>query len=291
MIEQFSVAEVSTPRLTLAEDLAVYVGAEVGGIGISEPKLGPGGDAATIAEFLASGLRATLAVPRVQCILPSPLSPGPADPAARLEQMCASVRRLAAFDPVAIGVQTGPAGTHAPAAARALIVQALRALARTAASLHPRGFQVAIEPVDPSWARHGWSVTSLADAAALIDEAGEPNLRIVLDTWHLADLSEQELEQFSGRIAVVQIACRKAGGPAGSYRALPGHRDSQVGRLVTALTGLGYRGWYELEVPADGGGPDATEQPGRLRAAAAHVRTAQQQFRELHRSVAGVPGR
>jgi len=288
MIEQFSVAEACTPLLTFAEDLAVYVDAEVGGIGINESKLGPDSHAEALAEFYAAGLRATLAVPQVHCILPAPLSPGSADPAARIEEMCASVRRLAAFDPVAIGVQTGPAGTHAPAEARALIVHALRTLARTAASLHPRGFQVALEPVAPAWASDGWSVTSLADAAELLDEAGEPNLQIVLDTWHLADVSEQEIERFGNRIVLVQIADRKAGGQARADRALPGHANTNVARLVRALTGLHYRGWYELEVPA-GGGRDAPADSARLQGAAAHVRTAQQEFRDLHRNVVGVP--
>ena len=290
MIEQFSVAEVSTPQLTFAEDLAVWVDAEVGGIGISESKLGHGSDAGALADFLASGLRATLAVPREHCILPAPQSPGPDDPAARVAMMCASVRRLAAFDPVAIGIQAGQAGTRRPAEARALIVQALRALARTAASLHPRGIQVALEPVSPHCASRGWMVTSLADAAELIDEAAEPNLKIVLDTWHLGCPPVQDLEQFSDLIVLVQVADRQAGALAGDERALPGRGDIDFARLLRALAGLRYRGWYELEVPPPSGAAGA-RQAARIRTAAEVASTAQQYFRALHQSATAVRAR
>ena len=288
MIEQFSVAEVSTPQLTFAEDLAICVDAEVGGIGISESKLGHGGDAGALAEFLACGLRATLAVPREHCILPGPQSAGPNDPAERIAMMCASVRRLAAFDPVAIGIQAGQTGTRGPAEARALIVHALRALGRTAASLHPRGFQVALEPVSPHWASRGWMVTSLADAAELIDEAAEPNLKIVLDTWHLGCPPMQDLKQFSDLIVLVQVADRQAGALAGNERVLPGRGDIDFARLVRALAGLGYRGWYELEVPPPGGAADGG-QAARLRAAAEVTKAAQQYFRALYQSATAVP--
>ena len=49
-------------------------------------------------------------------------------------------------------------------------------LARAATKLRPRPLQIAIEPVAPEWAARGWVVTSLSEAAEVIDEAGEPNL-------------------------------------------------------------------------------------------------------------------
>lgn len=286
MIEQFGVAETCTPELSFAEDLAACIDAEVGGIGISESKLPDGSDAQTLADFFTSGLRATLAVPVVHSVLPAPGSPEPADPAARIEMMCASVRRLAAFDPAAVGIQAGPAGSRSPAEARAHVVHALRVLSRTAAVLHPRGIPVALEPVAPGSAGDGWTVTSLAEAAQLIDEAGEPNIKIVFDSWHLAGCPAGELGRYVDRIAVVQLADRETGEHAGRDRLLPGHGSTDLGALVAVLTRLGYRGWYELEAPAGGGAPAAAGAPAGRETVVSAVRAVRQQFRSLYRSLA-----
>jgi sugar phosphate isomerase/epimerase len=290
MIEQFSVAESSTPGLTFAEDLAVYVSAEVGGIGICESKLGQGSDAQTLADFLTSGLRATLAVPRVPSVFPSLPSDKPLDPAARIDMIRASVRRLAAFDPVAIGIHGGPVGGRTPLEARAVIVHALRTLARTAATLHPRGFQIALEPVAPEWSHRGWAVTSLAEAADLIDEAAAPNLKIVLDVWHLADVPVQEIERFIDRIALVQIADRPARGPSRTDRVLPGDGVIDFSGLVGTLTRAGYRGWYELDLwPQDADAEAGGHQPTREQGAGTLVARARRHFRDISRDLPGIP--
>src|SRR5262249_25872539 len=117
------------PALTFEQDLDVLVVAEVGGIGVDESQLGAGLDAGRLAQFYESGLRATSAVPTLQSIFPvtDPSSVvSDSDLAERLGKMCSSVRRLAAFDPVAIRVQTGPMCGRSLEEARSLVVHGLR---------------------------------------------------------------------------------------------------------------------------------------------------------------------
>lgn len=262
MIEQFGIAASSMPTLTFEQDLDVLVAAEVGGIGVDESQLGAGPDADRLAQFYESGLRATSAVPTLQSIFPiaDPSSVvSDSDLAERLGKMCSSVRRLAAFDPVVIKVQTGPMYGRSLEEARALVMHGLRTLARTATKLHPRPFLIALEPVAPEWAAHGWPVTSLSEAVELIDEAGEPNVRIVLDTWHQADAAAEEIARFTERIVLVQLAERGRGAPypadSADRRAI-GAGGSDYTAVVRSLFQAGYRGWYEMEAPV-GSNPDS----------------------------------
>lgn len=273
------------PALTFEQDLDVLVAAEVGGIGVDESKLGTGPDAGRLAQFYESGLRATTAVPGIQSILPiagASSVVSDADVAERLGRMCSSVRRLAAFDPVAISVKTGPVCGRSLEEFRALVVHGLRMLARTATKLHPRPFQIALEPVAPEWAAHGWAVTSLSEAAELIDETGEPNVRIVLDTWHQADVTTEEIARLGSRIVLVQIAERGRGvlyppGPASARRCVMGAGRSDCAAVVRSLFEAGYRGWYEMEAPA-GSTPDS------VTSALVQARGV---FRELYRGMVG----
>jgi sugar phosphate isomerase/epimerase len=197
--------------------------------------------------------------------------------------MCSSVRRLAAFDPVAIKVQTGPLSGRSLEEFRAVVVHGLRMLARTATKLHPRPFQIALEPVAPEWAAHGWPVTSLSEAAQLIEEAGEPNVRIVLDTWHQADVAMEEIARFANRVVLVEIAerDRRAPYPAGSAsaerRAMRAD-GSGCAAIFRSVFEAGYRGWYEMEAPV-GSNPDS------VTSALAQARSA---FREFYRTMVGL---
>ena len=285
MIEQFGIAASSLPALTFEQDIDVLVAAEVGGMGIDESALGTGPDADRLALFYESGLRATSAVPTLPSIFPvGPSSVvSDADLAERLGRMCSSVRRLAAFDPVAIKMETGPSCGRSPQEFRATVVHGLRMLARTATKLHPRPFLIALEPVAPEWAAYDWPVTTLSEAAELIDEAGEPNLGIVLDTWHQADVATEEIASFANRVVLVEIAERGQGAPypAGSAsterRAMPADGSGSAA-IVRSLFEAGYRGWYEMEAPV-GSDPDS------VTSALAQARSV---FREFHRTMVGL---
>ena len=92
----------STLAASFADDVHAHTRAGVDGIGIWELKLGDGPDDEERELVAASGLGCATAVPAVPSILPLPLLPGPDDPRARIDALCASLHRLAAFEPAAV---------------------------------------------------------------------------------------------------------------------------------------------------------------------------------------------
>src|SRR5215211_4238363 len=153
-----SICEFTTLPASFDEDLAAYRAAGVEGIGICELKLGEGA-----AERLrATGLRATHCVPAVASILPLPLMEGPDDPEERVEALCASVRRLAEFEPVCVVFLTGPARDRDDA--REIVREGIRAIAAAGVAA---GVRVALEPVDPSQVDVFSFVQTIPDALEL----------------------------------------------------------------------------------------------------------------------------
>src|SRR2546430_8959095 len=95
-------------------------------MGIGERRLGAG----WLDAFEQSGLGAAWAVREIPWILPLPFLGGPVDPRARIEALCASVHRLAKFEPSGIVCLTG-SGVGVDRA-REVVVDGLRTLAREA---------------------------------------------------------------------------------------------------------------------------------------------------------------
>src|ERR1051326_3335719 len=122
----FSVIEATTPRLSFAEDLALYAAIGADGIGIQEQKLGAKDD---LARFRDSGLRTSSCFLNVGSILPTPWLPGPADPAERLDALSESIRRLAPYEPDSCFIVSGPCGRYEPAEAHTIVVEGVRRLA------------------------------------------------------------------------------------------------------------------------------------------------------------------
>src|SRR5207237_8698216 len=105
--------------------------------------------------FAGSGLGAASAVPVVPSILPLPLLAGPEDPSERVDALCASVHRLAEYEPSGIVCLTGSGLGREPDAARAVVVDGLRTLAGEA---ERAGVRIALEP----YQREGGSEWTIA---------------------------------------------------------------------------------------------------------------------------------
>ena len=178
----FSISQVSTLAASFADDVRAYAAAGVDGIGVWELKLGDGPDDEAFEQLAASGLGSAGAVPAIPSILPLPLLPGPEDPAERIESLCTSVHRLAAFEPSAVVCITGPAGDRDPAEARRIVVEGLRTVAREA---EKAGVRLALEPFQREGIEDWAMVNTLGEAAALIEEVGSDALGIEFDVWHL----------------------------------------------------------------------------------------------------------
>jgi sugar phosphate isomerase/epimerase len=244
-----SLSEISTVGASFEEDLRAYAAAGFDGIGIWEMKLGD--DEADIAAFRASGLRATNCVPAVPSILPNTVIEGPEDVETRVEALCASMHRFAGFEPDCVLCLTGPAGVRGEAEARQVVIDGLRRLAAAADSA---GVRLGLEPIDASQRDDLTLITTIPETLALLDEAGLPDVGIMVDLWHVGDTPEIErhLAENVDRITGVHVAEWFAGDRGD--RALPAVRCAE---LMRVLHDAGWRGAWDVEIFGDPERPDS----------------------------------
>jgi sugar phosphate isomerase/epimerase len=232
---RLSICEFTTLSATFDEDLAAYGAAGVRGIGICELKLGE----RSAERLRESGLRATHCIPSVPSILPLPLMEGPNAPEARVEALCASVRRLAELDPACVVFLTGPGE------ADETVREGIRAVADAG---EEAGVAVALEPVHPSQADVFSSVHTIPHALELI---GSARVGIMLDLWHISD--PDAIAPYVDRIAGVHVSDRREPTRSHFDRVLPGDGVLDLAAALRALEAAGYDGWYDVEIFSDNG--------------------------------------
>ena len=233
--------------------MRAYAAAGVDGIGVWELKLPEDGADAEPLELLeASGLGSASAVPAIPSILPLPLLPGPADPKERVESLCASVHRLAAFRPAAVVCLAGPAGVLDPGRAEETLVDGLRTIA---AEAERAGVRIALEPFQREGIEQWSTINTLADAAALADAAGSAAVGIQFDVWHLWNTPGllEEIPRHIDRIAGVHVNDWRAPTRGWADRVLPGDGVADLPAILGALDDAGWDGFYDLEVFSDNG--------------------------------------
>jgi sugar phosphate isomerase/epimerase len=233
-MSRISISQVTTVTQSFADDLDAYGAAGADGIGIWEMKLGDD----SLGLFRESGLESATAVPTVPSILPLPLMEGPTDPAARVEAICASIRRLAPFEPPCMLFLTGPGDD------RAAILEGLRAIGDEGAR---SGVRVALEPIQRDFA-HFWTVvSSLDEAAGLIDESGA-DVGLMYDAWHLWREPLEQVERHRDRIYGVHLADWREPTRNTNDRVLPGDGVIEFAPLLDALR---WDGLFDLEIFSD----------------------------------------
>jgi sugar phosphate isomerase/epimerase len=238
---RLAISQITTVTQSFADDLDAYAAAGADAIGIWEMKLADD----SLERFYASGLEAATAVPTVPSILPLPLMEGPADPAERVEAICGSIRRLAPFGPPCVLFLTGPGDD------REAILEGIRAIGEAGASA---GIPVALEPIQREFAQFWSVVSSLDEAAALIDEAGA-DVGLMYDAWHLWREPLEQVERHRERIRGVHLADWREPTRNTNDRVLPGDGAIEFGPILDALR---WDGFYDLEIFSD------AELPGSL---------------------------
>jgi sugar phosphate isomerase/epimerase len=247
-----SLSEISTVSASFRDDLRAYAAAGFDGIGIWEMKLGAN-DEANLEAVRASGLSVTNCVPLVPSILPNTLIEGPEDVETRIESLCASVRRFAPFEPDCVLCLTGPAGQRSDEEARRLAIDGLQ---RIAAAADEEGVRLGLEPIHASERDSLTLITSIPDAVELLDEAGLPNVGIMIDLWHLVDTPdvERHLTDNVDRITGVHVASWFEG--KRGDRALP-EGASRTSELMRVLRDAGWQGAWDVEIFGDPARPDS----------------------------------
>ena len=238
---KLSISQITTVTQSFADDLDAYAAAGADGIGIWEMKLGDD----SLERFQASGLGAAAAVPAVPSILPLPLMEGPEDPAERVEAIRSGIRRLAPFEPECVLFLTGPGDD------RAAVLEGIRAIGDEGRA---QGVPVALEPIQREFA-HLWStVSSLDEAAALVEEAGA-DAGLMYDSWHLWREPLEQIERHRHGIRGVHLADWREPTRNTNDRVLPGEGVVDFGPILDALR---WDGFYDLEIFSD------AELPGSL---------------------------
>jgi sugar phosphate isomerase/epimerase len=245
----FSLSQISTLPQPFDDDLASYRAAGADGIGLWEIKFPQRHDAETLVRVRESGLTVTNCIGAVPSVLPLPLLPGPETPEERVEAYRAWIRRIAPFEPDCLVLLTGPAGGRGDA--RATVVEALRTLGDEA---QRAGVRIALEPYQGVGGEDWTMVSTLADAAALLDEAGHPAVGIIVDTWHLWNTNyEAELPAVADRIVGVHVSDYREPTRGWLDRVLPGDGIGHVPRMLAAIDDAGWRGPYDVEIFSDDG--------------------------------------
>jgi sugar phosphate isomerase/epimerase len=238
---RFSISQITTVGQSFADDLDAYRAAGADGVGIWEMKLADD----SLEQFRASGLEAATAVPEVPSILPLPLMEGPEDPAERVETIRAGIRRLAPFEPSCVLFLTGPGDD------RQTVLDGIRAIADEG---ERAGLRVALEPIQQEFGHYWTIVSSLDDAADLLEEAGRSDVGLIYDTWHLWNQPLEQLERHRDRIAGFHVADWRDPTRNTNDRVLPGHGVVDFGPIVETLR---WEGVYDLEIFSDPELPDS----------------------------------
>jgi sugar phosphate isomerase/epimerase len=239
---KLSLSEISTVNALFEEDAIAYAAAGFDGIGIWELKL-PGDDAANVDLLHSLGLGVASCVPTVPSILPLALPgmEGPPDPAERIAALCASMHRLAAYEPECVLVLTGPA---VDADSRRVVVHGLRKIADAASAA---GVRLGLEPGHPAQHASVSFVSTVADAIGLLDEAGLGDVGLMADTYNLWHESPAALAAVADRVTGLHVADEPMD-PDRTDRALPGEGGLRSAEHVAALRAAGWDGYLDVEI-------------------------------------------
>ena len=239
---KLSLSEISTVGASFEEDVSAYSAAGFDGVGIWEMKL-PADDPANLALLREAGLGVASCVPTVPSILPLrlPGMEGPPEASERIEALCASVLRLARYEPECVLVLTGPA---VDARSRGVVVSGLRELAAAAVDA---GVRLGLEPAHPAQHDSVSFVNSIADALSLLEEAGLDGVGVMADTYNLWHEQPEALAAVADRVTGLHIADEPRE-PGRTDRVLPGQGGTRSAEHVAALRVSGWDGYLDVEI-------------------------------------------
>jgi sugar phosphate isomerase/epimerase len=239
---KLALSEISTVNASFAEDVAAYAAAGFDGIGIWEMKL-PADDEDNVALLREAGLGVANCVPANPSILALgiPGMEGPTDPRARIDSLCASMRRLAAYEPECVLVLTGPA---TDASSRDVVMAGLQEVAHAAVAA---GVRLGLEPSHPAQRDSVSFVNSIAEALALLEEAGLDDVGLMADTYNLAHEPPDRLSAIADRVTGLHLADEPTE-PGRTDRVLPGEGGTRTAEHVAALREAGWDGYLDVEI-------------------------------------------
>ena len=242
---KLALSEISTVNASFEEDVAAYSAAGFDAIGIWEMKLPPD-DEANLSLLREAGLAVASCIPTVPSILPLllPGMEGPPTLEQRVAALCASMRRLAAFEPESVLCLTGPVDDLEPARARRLVVEGLREIA---AAARESGLRLGLEPAHPGQHETVSFVNTIADALALLEEAGLDDVGVMVDTYNLWHERPEAVAAIADRVTGLHVADEPPD-LTRTDRVLPGEGGTRSAEHVRALKAAGWEGFLDVEI-------------------------------------------
>jgi sugar phosphate isomerase/epimerase len=241
-VTKFSLSEISTVNASFAEDVIAYAKAGFDGIGIWEMKL-PTDDEVNIKLLRDTGLGVANCVPIVPSILPLrlPGMEGPPKPRDRVDALCASMHRLAAYDPECVLVLTGPA---IDSSSRQVVIAGLHEIAAAATDA---GVRLGLEPAHPSQHQSVSFLNWISDTLTLLEDADLPQVGLMADTYNLWGERPEALAAIADRVTGLHVADVPRE-PERTDRVLPGEGGMRSAEHVAALRGTGWDGYLDVEI-------------------------------------------
>jgi sugar phosphate isomerase/epimerase len=245
---KLSFCSFTAPKTTFEDDVELAVKHGFAGLSVGEQKLDdPAKDDERARLLKDSGLRATACIPFSISALPvdPPAVFSPAkDPEELVKGMCASVERLAKFDPYSVVLITGALPDKSADEQHSMAVEGLREAARVAARA---GTRISIEILR----MQGFStVHDLPQTVKLLEDIGEPNVDIAYDIWHMWDSADvlAVSERYAKQVGTVHIDDWLTDPPEEYDRGWPGEGVAEIPAMLVALERGGFEGWYDMEV-------------------------------------------
>lgn len=239
---ELSISETTTFRWSFEEDVLGYSVAGVPAIGIWRHKLSDCGESKAHDLIRRNGLKAS------HLFWAGGFTGGDGCSFREsIEDALQAIRSAAALECPTLVVYTGPRAGHTGNHARQLAQAALAELAPLAAE---EGVTLALEPMHPGCAAEWTFLHSVDDVMELIESVSHPQLKMVLDTYHLGldgGLAER-IPEIASSIALVQLGDARCPPEREQNRCRLGEGVVPLNEIVAALKKCGYDGFYDVEL-------------------------------------------
>ena len=237
-----SMNEITTFRWSFEEDVRQFVSAGYGAIGVWRHKLSDFGEEKGIELLFESQLG-------VSSLLWAGGFTGSDGRSFKdsVEDAREAVRLAGEMKAPCLVVYTGSRGGHTHNHARRLIKGALNELSAVAGE---SGVTLALEPMHPGCAAEWTFLTNVAETLELVQAVGKPNVKLVLDTYHLfQDAPDLDgLAELVPHVALVQLGDAKRPPQGEQNRCRLGEGSVPLREIVNGLSSAGYDGYYEIEL-------------------------------------------
>jgi sugar phosphate isomerase/epimerase len=139
-----------------------------------------------------------------------------------------------------------------PGEDRDTVVEGLRAIG---AEAERAGVRIGLEPINRVGGEDWTMISSLGEAAELLDEADHPALGLQFDTWHVWNTENlfEEIQTNVSRFVGVHVADWREQTRSWCDRVLPGDGIGELPAILGALDAAGWDGYYDVEIFSDNG--------------------------------------